>query len=85
MDHINDDNGILESLYFDYLENHGPTDKTVRQYEKELSALLEPFPFRQQDEIWCAVNRLCARQEQLAFCSGLRTGAQLLAALLGLE
>lgn len=72
----------VNELYHAYLEHESPPDPAVRQYTKELSALLESFPFRQRDEIWRAVNRLNACQEQLAFHAGMRLSAQLLFQLL---
>lgn len=35
----------LVSLRFDHLENRGPTGKTIRQYEKELSTQQECLAF----------------------------------------
>lgn len=76
-----DGEGILDMLFWHYVENNAIDNKKIRAQFTALRELLS-FPPKDYDSVFYAVSDLCMEHGRLAFAEGIRVGVRLMKDLL---
>lgn len=70
-----------EMLFEFYSQARPPETPQLHGHRERVVQLTSHLSYREQDDILCAVNALCAEQEKYAMIEGIRLGAGAILAL----